>query len=237
MTTTKATTKATTKGTAFPLIPLNLVTRVVMGLALLMGGTLGTWAAIESTLPRVAQANPYQVAVAIEREAGESYDTLIRRAEAAARVVAQRSFSRDRALNNVAITIMGQSAGAIAPLLSLEVNRTQWSSRPDPRRWATYYLSARALLQLDGSVPVPPPAATTAPVPGSQQPAQPGQIPAIAVPASPPVVGQPAQTPATTPTTPTVGPTVNTPASDNPVRIDLPAAPAGQLGLPRSILR
>lgn len=192
------------------------------------GGAIALWMAIASLFPPTVYAYPYRVAVALEREAGESYDTLIRRAEAAARVVAQRSFSRDRGVTDVSITVMGQSGGAIAPLLSLEVNRTQWNSRPDARRWATYFLTARGLLRLDEANSIDPnlPTATaspTSPTPGV--PSSPAAIPATTIPEA---------TPGTTISTPTA----TEPATNqNPVRIDLPAAPAGQLGLPRSILR
>ncbi|MBD2462975.1 hypothetical protein H6G89_18200 [Oscillatoria sp. FACHB-1407] len=193
----------------------------------LCGSMLGLWVAIEAVFPSMAQAYPYRVAVALEREAGESYDTMIRRAEAAARTVAQRSFSGNRGVTEVSITVMGQSGGAIAPLLSLDVNRAQWNSRPDARRWATYFVSARSLLRLDETVPVDaiPPTATA--VPPASQPAAPG-------------VPQPTQTaPANAPATTTNVPVTTIPQTPegNPVRIDLPAAPAGQLGLPRSILR
>ncbi|MDX2216189.1 MAG: hypothetical protein SFY66_23185 [Oculatellaceae cyanobacterium bins.114] len=193
-----------------------------LSLTALCGTILGAWVAIAAAIPQVAQAYPYRVAIALEHESGESYDTIIRRAEAAARTVAQRSFSRDRGVTEVAITVMGQSGGAIAPLLSLEVNRDQWNSRPDARRWATYFLSARALLRLDGTIPatVMPPTATA--------------VPPAAVTAPQPTQTTPAPTTSIT-NEPVISPPEAT--DSNPVRLDLPAAPSGQLGLPRSILR
>ncbi|MFB2922591.1 hypothetical protein ACE1CB_29470 [Aerosakkonema sp. BLCC-F2] len=85
----------------------------------------------------------------LNSQPNENYDTLIRRAEAAARDVAGRSFSQNAAIRGVAVTILGQNAGSIAPLLSLQVNRQNWISQPDTQRWATYFKNAPTLLGIN----------------------------------------------------------------------------------------
>ncbi|MBD3561088.1 hypothetical protein H6S82_19845, partial [Planktothrix sp. FACHB-1355] len=91
------------------------------------------------------RADVARVNLTLNSQPNESYDTLIRRAEAAARDVAGRSFSQNAAIRGVAVTILGQNAGSIAPLLSLQVNRQNWISQPDTQRWATYFKNAPTL--------------------------------------------------------------------------------------------
>jgi hypothetical protein len=42
--------------------------------------------------------------------------------------------------------VAAQKDGSSSPVLSVQVSRNQWRNFPDPRRWATYYESARFLL-------------------------------------------------------------------------------------------
>ncbi len=135
---------------------------------MLLGGG-GLWLATSVLAPQIAQAYTARLDFALEREAGENYDTLLRRAEAAARAAAQRSFDQDILVTQVSISVSGQNQGAIAPVLSLDVSRPQWRSRPDPQRWATYYKTARSLLHWQDvatqpfgqtNIPTPPPPPT-----------------------------------------------------------------------------
>ena len=95
-----------------------------------------------------APANIARVNLTLERQPNESYDILIRRAEAAARNTTVQTFNQNRAVGAVVVTIIGQNGGAIAPLLSVQVNRQNWASVPDTQRWATYFKSASTLLGL-----------------------------------------------------------------------------------------
>jgi hypothetical protein len=123
--------------------------------------------------PRPVHAQANQVNVSLQRQPNESFETLINRAEAAARATAQQSFANNAA-GNVAVTVLGESAGLVAPLLSLEVSRDNWRSRPDPQQWATYYSNARTLLGFESLTPAtaaqPTPAVPTQPT-GSTDPA------------------------------------------------------------------
>ena len=114
----------------------------------LAGLTTGIWM-LQSVLPdSTAYAYTYAVNVPIEWEANETYEGLTRRAEMTARATAQQSFDRDILITEVAITVLGTSGEIVVPLLLLQVSREDWRARPDPQYWATYYNSARELLQL-----------------------------------------------------------------------------------------
>jgi len=117
--------------------------------------SIGLWLATNAIAPQIAQAYTARLDLSLERQAGENYDTLLRRAEAAARAAAQRSFDQDILVTQVSITVSGQNEGAIAPVLSLDVSRPQWRGRPDPQRWATYYKTARSLLRWQDAATAP----------------------------------------------------------------------------------
>lgn len=102
--------------------------------------------AAAQTIPPGATANRFTVT--LEREADESYATLERRAEAAARAATQRTFDSDILVRSVVVTIVAENRGLSAPILTLQATREQWRQLPDPQRWSTYYPTAQALLQL-----------------------------------------------------------------------------------------
>ncbi|WP_017316436.1 hypothetical protein [Mastigocladopsis repens] len=104
------------------------------------------WLATEAITPQVVQAYTARVDLSIDRLAEENYETLLRRAEAAARSAAQRSFDQDILVTDVSIVVSVQNYGTVAPVLALDVSRPQWRTRPDPQRWATYFKTARSLL-------------------------------------------------------------------------------------------
>ncbi|MBW4693919.1 MAG: hypothetical protein KME27_19420 [Lyngbya sp. HA4199-MV5] len=126
------------------------------GLAMLLGLT-GSWLMTQTIAPPAVHAYTGTVNVTIDVQPSETYDTLVRRAEAIARAATQRSFDRDILVTDVSIMILAQSASSTVPVLSLATTRPQWRSQPDPRRWATYYSTSKALLRLNNT-----PAATTA---------------------------------------------------------------------------
>jgi hypothetical protein len=82
----------------------------------------------------------------IDMRPGDTYDSLLRRAESAARAAAQRSFDRDILISDVNITVVVQRNQAVVPVLSLQVTRADWQTFPDPQKWATYFNGARTLL-------------------------------------------------------------------------------------------
>lgn len=125
------------------------------------------WLVTEAIAPQIVQAYTARVDLSIDRLPSENYETLLRRAEAAARAAAQRSFDQDILVTDVSIVVSAQNYGAIAPVLELEVTRPQWRTRPDPQRWANYFRNARSLLFFGQNFTTPTnaqPATTNTPV-------------------------------------------------------------------------
>lgn len=125
------------------------------------------WLVTFEIAPQIVQAYTVRADLSIDRLPEENYETLLRRAEAAARAAAQRSFDRDILVTDVSIIVSAQNYGAIAPILALEVSRPQWRTRPDPQRWANYFKSARSLLFFGQNFTTPTnsqPATTNTPV-------------------------------------------------------------------------
>ena len=122
-----------------------------LAIALGIGSSLAIPAAIA---PPAIQAYTGRADVLIDRrDEDESYVSLLKRAESAARAAAQRSFDRDILVSQVSVTVVVENNGIFAQILTLEVSRDQWKSRPDPRRWATYYRSAKTLLGFEALEP------------------------------------------------------------------------------------
>jgi hypothetical protein len=118
---------------------------VSAALTALIGGT-GIWLTEALIAPQASQAYTSRLDLFLARESGETYDTLLRRAEMAARAGAQRSFDQDLLITNVSVTVVVEGEGVTVPILSLRVDRDQWRSRPETYYWATYYRTAEALL-------------------------------------------------------------------------------------------
>ena len=194
-------------------VPLSLVT-------LFGGGSL--WLLEMAIAPPAAQAYTARVNLSLDRRANESYDTLLRRAETAARAAAQRAFDNDILATEVSVIVAGQNSGLIVPILALEVSRADWRRRPDPQQWATYYSNADLLLGINqpviaapapAPVPVPVPA-PTAPVPS----AAPGAAPAQTETA--PAAGEGQAAPGAVP------PATTTPGAAPPAQVQPGEAPA-----------
>ncbi len=115
-------------------------------LRLSLGLGVGCWCISAALMPPVAQAYTARVNLTLDRQSTETYDTLLRRAEAAGRAAVQRSFDQDILVTDVAVIIVAQNQGQIAPILSLQVSRPQWSRRPDTQSWTTYFPNAQLLL-------------------------------------------------------------------------------------------
>lgn len=144
-----------------------------LSLSICVGVTGGFWVVDSAIAPQVAQAYTARVDLVVNRRADESYETLLRRAEAAARAAAQQSFDREILVTEVAVMVVAESDGATVPLLEMEVTRAQWRNRPDPQQWASYFRSARSLLGFDrpltSNTPTPAPAPTPLEDPTSGQ--------------------------------------------------------------------
>lgn len=145
---------------------------LVANLAVLLG-LAGSLLVAETIAPPAVHAYTGTVNVTIDVQPSETYDTLVRRAEAIARAATQRSFDRDILITDVSIVIIAQGTSATVPVLSLTTTRPQWRSLPDPRRWATYYSTSKALLRLSNSpsvTTVQPTVTTVAPQRSTPQP-------------------------------------------------------------------
>jgi len=187
-----------------------------------------SWLTTAAIAPQTAQAYTAKVNVSLNRQLGESYESFLRRAEAVARAAAQRSFDGDILVTEVAVTIIGENNGAIAPLLSLEVSRQSWRSRPDPQRWARYFPNTESLLGFNRpnvGAETPSAAETPPPVPTPPPPSEPtiinieGTPVRVVIPPAPPeAVPQQAAPPPAAPGDPEATPQQAAPGT--------PAAPA-----------
>ncbi|MEA5580901.1 hypothetical protein VB620_06055 [Nodularia harveyana UHCC-0300] len=135
--------------TPFPFIGQIAKKIRIFPLVVLLFSPISVWVLTEAIAPQIVRAYTTRIDLNIERMADETYESTLRRAESVARAAAQRSFDKDILATDVSVIVTVESYGAIAPILALEVTRQQWRSRPDPRRWASYFKSARYLLLYD----------------------------------------------------------------------------------------
>jgi hypothetical protein len=134
-------------------------------------------------LPRSSHAYIARQEIRVERLKNESYDAFIRRSELVARAAIQRAFDRDIVMSSMVLFIMGQHQGMEAPVMSVEVSRSQWQARPDSRVWATYYRMAQTLLGFGASsMPDLPQGPGTVPVTTPTNPLSPFNPTAIPTP-------------------------------------------------------
>lgn len=167
-----------------------------------LGGLgIGYWLIQGAIAPSPVQAATERLTITITRQFNETYQSMLRRAEAAVRAAAQRSFDKDVLITDVTVNAIGQNGGAITPMFTLEVSRPNWRTSPNPERWANYYSDAQSLLNLSprtGTTPAATTPATTTPT---------------VVPAAP--IPQPRPATSTQPVIDTTTPT-STPPTGNP---------------------
>lgn len=168
----------------------------------LLGLASGSGLFLPILMPLPAHAYMARMEITLDRQPGESYDTLLRRAEAAARAAAQRGFDRDVLVSELSIIVMAQNQGLTAPILALQVSRMQWRHRPDSSLWITYFRTARELLGLSssptaapsvgaGGPPPPPTTAPTSPIPSPPTTPTPAATPTLPPAATPVPEGTP----------------------------------------------
>ncbi|AFY69622.1 hypothetical protein Pse7367_1329 [Thalassoporum mexicanum PCC 7367] len=95
-----------------------------------------------------AAAERKEVDLRLPTRNGEDYTVLVRRAETLARTAAQSMFDREILVSDVSIKITAEDQAQAALVLQMNVTRSDWYSRPDPRIWSTYFPVAQDLLQL-----------------------------------------------------------------------------------------
>lgn len=132
--------------TFIPLMPSIAKKIRIKTAVLLLSMAAPMWLVSETIAPQIVRAYTSRVDLEITRLPGDNYQSLLRRAEAVARAAAQRNFDKDILVTDVSVVISAQNYGAIAPVLELNVSRTQWRNRPDTQRWAKYFKMARTLL-------------------------------------------------------------------------------------------
>jgi hypothetical protein len=169
-------------------------------LAVILG--FSSVATLTLTTPPVAQAYISRQEIRVERLKDEPYAAFVSRSELIARAAIQRAFDRDILASTIILYIVGLHQGAEAPVMSLEVTRTDWQRRPTPRRWATYYRMAQVLLGFGYSA-MPTPLSGPEPVanPFSAPPIVPVPFP-LAAPspvATPSAVASPSAAPSPSP--------------------------------------
>lgn len=112
-----------------------------------LGLASGLWLTMAAHSPQIAQAQTVNLDVNIDRRPNETYESLLIRAEAAAKAAVAKNFN-DRGNQGVSVTVVAHNQGAIAPVLNLKVSRSQGlSSRTT--RGITYFNQARSLLRLE----------------------------------------------------------------------------------------
>jgi hypothetical protein len=117
--------------------------------------TVPLWLVTGAIAPQIAQAYITRVDLALDRLPGESYEAILQRAQTVARAATQRSFDQDILVTDVSVIVTVQNHGAIVPILTLAVTRSDWRQRPDPQLWVTYYKPARSLLFLEPHTTTP----------------------------------------------------------------------------------
>lgn len=95
-----------------------------------------------------ANASRKEVDLRLPTREGENFDVLVRRAETLARVTAQNTFDQEILVSDLSIKITAQDRNQAAILLQLNVSRSDWGTRPDPRVWSRYFPATQMLLDL-----------------------------------------------------------------------------------------
>ncbi|MBV8884168.1 MAG: hypothetical protein JO235_09250 [Chroococcidiopsidaceae cyanobacterium CP_BM_RX_35] len=131
-----------------------------------LGG--GLWLTAETFLPQIAWAEAARINLSLDRLPDETFESLVQRAEAVATTAVQTSFQQNNEIANIAVTVVAQNKGAIAPILSLQMTRQEWRSSSTLQPWATYYPNAKALLQFDNVATTSPSPSGSAYTPSNQ---------------------------------------------------------------------
>jgi hypothetical protein len=196
--------------------------KVALGFTIALSLSGAMWAIDATVSSPAAYAYVARVNLALDRLPNESFNSLARRAELAARAAVQRSFDKDILASDASVIVTGRVSGSEAPILSITVSRSQWRTQPDPHRWATYYGTAQTLLDFSTTSttsvtpasPVSPNRPVSSPDPQDSPAGDPNSdTPAIPVPAPPVLKAAP------------VAPAAKSPSNEAPVRSQTPLPP------------
>ncbi len=120
-------------------------------LVMLLGLEGVLWVTTEASAPKIAQADTARLNLSLDRQPNETYESLVRRAEAVATAATQARFGQDSGVEDVSVTVAAQNQGQIVPVLSLQVSRSQWYGSPYTKPWAKYFANAKALLRFENA--------------------------------------------------------------------------------------
>lgn len=95
-----------------------------------------------------AQAVPARANLNLEAYPEEGFSQFVRRAEAIAQAEIDARFSRDITISRISLVVMGYNGGQSAPILSVDLDRTDWRRNPDITQYARYSPDSRTLLGL-----------------------------------------------------------------------------------------
>ena len=114
----------------------------------------------------LASARPLNLNLSLSREGKETYNQLIERAQQLAKREIEQGFRSDSRLDSADVVVIGESHGAIAPLLSVRVSRADWQSNPKITRWSNSFPFSKSLLGFES----PPSPSSPLPSPSSPSP-------------------------------------------------------------------
>lgn len=126
-----------------------------LGLTAAFGLSVGGWVLQAAIAPQTAQAYTARVSLFLSQGQDETYEALVRRGDNAARAAAQRSFDSDILVTEVVVTVTADNQGSTLPIMQLQASRQQWSNRPDPRYWSSYFPNAQDFLEATFASPEP----------------------------------------------------------------------------------
>ncbi|MBE9225234.1 hypothetical protein IQ264_07285 [Phormidium sp. LEGE 05292] len=113
-----------------------------------LGSTLVITTPARAQSEILINSNGTRIDMTLNRQPNESYESLIARAQTNAKNVLTRSFNQNPSAKRVSVTILGQNAGQVVPIMSLNVDRQTWASGQNLQRLATYFPNSRSLLGL-----------------------------------------------------------------------------------------
>lgn len=124
-------------------------------------GSLGALVALSMALSAPAKAEPRQISILLSSQGNQDFETLMQQAEFVAGNFIQQVFVESSNVTEVSLTIVGEHNGQQVPLLSSNVSRSNWQTKPNVQAWSRYFSTAQSLL---GFVKPQQPAATVASV-------------------------------------------------------------------------
>ena len=112
--------------------------------------SVGSFQAASATPISIAQSTT--PTIYIDRQDNESYEQLLQRVMHSASSFVMQEFSHS-SRNRVLLSVIAQNGDLTAPILSVDVFRSEWESAPDIQHWARYLGESHLLLGFEGAQP------------------------------------------------------------------------------------